>query len=143
MTRSRPLAGDLRAALPQLVRYGVVGATSNAVGYLLYLALTAAGVEPKLAMSLLYATAVGIGYWGNRRWTFGFGGGVSASLARFLAAHLAGYGLNFALLALFHDRLGYPHALVQFAAIFIVAGFLFVAFRWFVFPAGRGREPAR
>jgi len=49
--------------------------------------------------------------------------------------HPIGYLANLALLYVFTDRLGYPHQVVQAAAIFVVAGILFLLFRFFVFPA--------
>jgi hypothetical protein len=38
------------------------------------------------------------------------------------------------------DMLGYPHQWVQIAAIFVVAGFLFIAFKYFVFRDTESRE---
>ncbi|MBS0543123.1 MAG: GtrA family protein, partial [Proteobacteria bacterium] len=64
----------MRATLGQLIRYGIVGFASNAVGYLLYLAITAAGMEHKLAMTLLYAVGVAQTFVFNKRWSFGHGG---------------------------------------------------------------------
>ncbi len=124
-----------------VVLYGIIGLTSNLVGYAAYLALTHWGAEPKLAMSLLYAIACSIGFFGNRRWTFGHQGSVLRAALRFLAAHFLGYLMNLSILVVFVDRLGYPHQVVQALAIFVVAAFLYIAFRWFVFPqkaAGAG-----
>jgi putative flippase GtrA len=42
----------------QFIRYVIVGLTSNASIYALYWILTALGMEPKLAMSLLYLVGV-------------------------------------------------------------------------------------
>ena len=47
---------------------------------------------------------------------------------------LFGYLLNFVILLTFVDRLGYTHQWVQAAAIIIVAGFLFITFKYYVFP---------
>jgi putative flippase GtrA len=56
--------------------------------------------------------------------------------ARYLVAHIFGYLVNLLILLTFVDRLGYSHQWVQAAAIIVVATFLFVAFRYFVFPRG-------
>lgn len=121
-----------------VVLYGVIGLASNLVGYAAYLVLTHMGSDPKLAMSLLYAIACSIGFFGNRRWTFDHQGNVLGSALRFLAAHFLGYLMNLSILVVFVDRLGYPHQAVQAVAIFVVAAFLYVAFRWFVFPRKMG-----
>lgn len=127
-----------RRLLEQLKLYGIVGLLSNFLGYLVYLLLTFQGLGPKLAMSLLYAVGAGIGFFGNRNWTFRDTGPVMKSGFQYLLAHLAGYLLNLSLLTVFVDRLGYPHQLVQAIAIFVVAGFLFLIFKFLVFTNHRG-----
>jgi uncharacterized membrane protein (GlpM family) len=47
--------------------------------------------------------------------------------------HASGYLCNLAILRVFVDRLGYPHQIVQAVAIFVVAAYLFLAFKMFVF----------
>jgi putative flippase GtrA len=114
-------------------RYALVGLLSNAGGYAIYLIVTWLGVSPKTAMSCLYFVGASLGFLGNRHWVFSHRGKVLTSLFRYGLAHLLGYGLNFFMLMLFVDQFGYPHQLVQAAAIFLVAGVLFLTFRFFVF----------
>lgn len=131
-------AASAPPAWRQLTRFAVVGVASNAAAYVAYLALTAGGLSPKPAMSLVYVLAAGAGFFANRRWSFAHGGRVLPAGLRYLAAHAAGYLLNLALLHLGVDRLGWPHQAVQAAAIVVVAGFLFVVFRRFVFATTAG-----
>ena len=119
--------------LLQLFRYGIVGLTSNAIGYAFFLWLTYMGMGPKQAMSLLYVISTGISYWGNWRWTFTCSGNFLVTSSRFLFIHLLGYLFNFMLLLIFVDKLGYPYQWIQAIAIFIVALYLFTAFKFFVF----------
>jgi putative flippase GtrA len=120
--------------LTQLFRYVIVGISSNGVGYLLYLLVTSLGVGPKITMSCLYFTGAVIGFFANRHITFSHQGRITSSLARYSIVHVVGYVLNFMLLFLFVDELGFPHQSVQAVAIFIVALFLFFMFKFFVFP---------
>lgn len=117
----------------QLFRYGMVGGGVNLLLYLGYLLFNYFGLEPKKAMSLIYLIGVGIGFYGHRQWTFGHVGDARQSMARFVFAHVLGYVINFSLLLGLVDHFGYPHELVQGAAIFIVAAFLFVVFKYWVF----------
>jgi len=121
----------------QLVRYAVVGIASNVSGYLAYLLITWLGVGPKLAMTCLYALGATVSFIGNRRWTFSHTGSISRSAVRFAIAHALGYLLNLSILLIFVDHFGFPHQLVQAVAIVVVALFLFVLFRAFVFPGER------
>lgn len=117
----------------QLIRYGLVGTLSNLIIYAIYLMITYIGVDPKVAMTLLYIIGASIGFVGHRKWTFVHRGNLSSAALRYAIAHLFGYMLNFLILFIFADQLGYAHQGVQALAIVIVAGFLFIVFKYFVF----------
>ena len=131
---------NVRTATQQLLRYAVVGIANNSGGYLVYLMLTYFGSSPKLTMTLLYVTGAAIGYAGNRKFTFAHQGSALSSSMRYVIAHFCGYLVNLLILIVFADYLGYAHYWVQSAAIFFVAGFLFVIFKFFVF---RGTDPMK
>lgn len=94
---------------------------------------------PKTAMSVLYAVGMTLGFISNRRWVFIHDGQDLSSMVRYMIAHAAGYGINFGLLYCLVDISGYPHSIVQGAAILVVACCLFVMFHFFVFPQGSRR----
>lgn len=111
-----------------------MGFFSNIFGYLAYLAATLFGASPKIAMTLVYGFGVVIGFIGNRNLTFGHRGSVMGAGFRYLITHCLGYFINLGILVVFVDKFGYKHQWVQAVAIFIVAAFLFLAFKIFVFP---------
>lgn len=118
----------------QMIRYGLVGMATNVFGYFLYLIITYLGVEPKILITFMYPIGAGVGFYGNRRWAFAHKGVVWTSIARYCGTHFIGYLINLSILFLFVDQLGYSHQLVQVAAIILVAGLLFLAFKYIVFP---------
>jgi putative flippase GtrA len=117
----------------QLLRYGLVGVATNLALYSFYILITYLGMEPKKAMTVSYVVGASIGFIGHRQWTFAHKGALFGAGARYCIAHLMGYLINFFILLTLVDRLGYSHQWVQAVAIFVVAGFLFVTFRYFVF----------
>lgn len=121
------------SSLRELIRYAVVGIANNGLGYLIYLAVTWLGVEPKLAVTLLYPVGATTAYFGHARYSFAYCGGTLSGLVRYLIAHTVGYAANILLLYVLHDRMQFPHQLVQGFAIFAVAGLLFLLFKFFVF----------
>ena len=125
---------EARKSARQLVRYGLVGIVTNSLGYIVYLLITYFGVEPKVLITFLYPIGATIGFFGNRQWAFAHKGAVLKSGFRYFVAHFLGYLINLFILLTFADRFGYPHQWVQAGAIFVVAGFLFVVFKYFVFP---------
>lgn len=117
----------------QLFYFGIVGVASNLTGYLCYLLITFLGGSPKTTMSILYAVAATIGFFGNRKLTFAHSGSLLGAGIRYLFAHCCGYMINLTILIVAVDKLGYPHQWVQAVAILIVALFLFLTFKFFVF----------
>lgn len=84
-------------------------------------------------MTALYLVGASIGFLGNRRFTFRHDGGIGVTGIRYLLAQIAGYLLNLVLLLLFVDWFDFPHQIVQAIAIVVVAIFLFIVLRIFVF----------
>lgn len=129
--------GHLLSNLPvkELIRYAIVGLTLNFLGYMIYLLVTSLGVTPLMTVTIFYPLSVLAGYFAHRRHTFrhhaqGLEGTV---LIRYMLVYVAGYLINAALLEVLYRQMGYPHQLVQILAVFMVAAFLFVAMKLFVF----------
>ncbi len=120
--------------LAQMVRYFVVGVLNNLLGYLIYLGITWLWLEPKLAVTMLYPIGAVTAYFGQAKYSFSYQGPTHHGMFRYVIAHAIGYGVNLTLLFLLVDKFMLPHQLVQAVAIFLVAGILFLLFRYFVFP---------
>ena len=134
---------DKSRAFNQLIRYSIVGITANIFGYAVYILLTVLGISPKISISVLYSALVIIGFFANRRFTFGHNDHIGITVIRYLVVQLFGYLLNLSLLVMFVDWLGFSHQLVQFIAIIVVAIFLFVLTRFFVFIPQRSKIGTR
>jgi putative flippase GtrA len=63
---------------------------------------------------------------------------MTSALGRYVTAYALGYLLNLAALFVLVDRLNFPHQIVQGVMILVVACFLFVLQRQWVFPARTG-----
>ena len=117
----------------QLLRYGIVGLSTNALGYLLYLGLTALGIGPKLAMSLLYMVGVLQTFVFNKAWTFAYAGNGTAAFRRHVILYVIGYGLQLSMLALLVDTLRWPHQWVMAGVVLLMAVFFFSGQKFWVF----------
>lgn len=134
MTESIP-PSRTRTSILQLFRYGIVGIGSNIGLYVFYLLITSYAIQPRVAAALSYVSGATIAFLVNRQWTFAYRGNFNRALVRYAVSHLLGFFLNFLIIHIFFERLGYAHQLVQGVAVVVVAGFLFVAFKYFVFPS--------
>lgn len=123
----------MKTTLGQMIRYGIVGIASNAVLYLLYLAITSAGMEHKLAMTLLYMVGVVQTFLFNKRWSFGHDGSHRYAFLRYAMSYGLGYVVQLTALYFSVDRLGWPHQAVQGVMVFVVAALLFMLQKFWVF----------
>ena len=121
----------------QIVRFTVVGLTTNLIGYAVYLLITAGGVAPAIAVTVLFGLGALISFLGNRRFTFGTSGYIKAAGRRYATVYFLGYLLNLSILLVFVDLFGMPHQFVQACAIFVVAGGLFLLSKYYVFSSGQ------
>jgi len=122
-----------KKTLRQFFTYSLIGLLTNVLGYSIYLILTYLWGAPKLTMTALYFVGASIGFLANRHFTFRHDGVIGVTGVRYLLAQFAGYLLNLVLLLLFVDWFNFPHQIVQAIAIVVVAIFLFVVLRVFVF----------
>jgi putative flippase GtrA len=117
----------------ELIRYGIVGITSNASIYLLYLALTALGMEPKVAMSLLYVMGILQTFVFNKSWTFRYAGPRHSALWRHVVLYVVGYLIQLLLLILMVDTLGWRHEWVMAGVVLLMSAFFFLGQKYWVF----------
>lgn len=117
----------------QFATYLTVGLITNVTGYLSYLLITYCGMKPELAITVVYTVCATAAFVGNRKYTFQHDGKLTSTGYRYVIAQLAGYLMNLAIIELFSNRLGIAHQVVQAAAIPVIAAFLFLASKLFVF----------
>ena len=117
----------------QFIRFAIVGTLSNGLLYLFYLGLTSSGVGHKLAMSILYAVGIMQTFVFNKKWTFQHSGETRRAFARYWLAYAIGYVLNLVALLVLVDWARFPHQIVQGAMILVLAGFLFLLQKFWVF----------
>ena len=120
-------------SISQLLRHGIVGTSINLIGYSIYLLMTYIGLNPKIVMSTLYIIATTVGFFTSQKWIFQHKGNFFGTGMRYIIAHALGYLLNLSILIIAVDHLGHPHYWVQAISIFIVAFFLFLLCKFFVF----------
>lgn len=131
----------MRALLSsQIVRFGLVGVGSNLALYLAFVLLLHIGVAYAAAMTATYLGGVALGFWLHRNWTFRTSGLLFGSAVRYGIAYVGGYALNFLGLMLLVERARWSAANAQGAMVVIVAGFLFLVQKYWVFGVSRARR---
>jgi putative flippase GtrA len=132
----------MQATWWQIIRFGLVGLISNGVAYAVYLALTAAGMDPYAAATVVYVVALAVGFAGHRKVTFAHQGRLGRAAVSYLVAYAIGYLIDIALLTIGMNVLGQSHVIAQAEAVVVVAMYLYVALRLFVFTSSTEGVPA-
>lgn len=127
-------------ALRQLVYFGVIGITINALGYLLYLFLTSQGINPKNVVTVFYFIGTILTFLLNKSVTFSYKGRSNRAFWRFLLAYGFGYFVNLSGLIIGVDWLEFPHQLVQAVMIIVVGLMLFILQKLWVFRSHGGKR---
>lgn len=118
----------------QLFRYAIIGFVSNGLLFVIYLALTWAGMNYMTAMSLLYITGTLITFHANRKWTFKNNETPLPQLIKYLLTYTFGYLINILILWLGVNHFKLQHQATQAIAIILVACFIFLALKFWAFP---------
>lgn len=130
----RPARGADRTRLKHsMMKFAVVGAINNVIGYGTFVMLSVAGVQAIAAMTISYSLGMAISFAGNRKWTFDHQGKTAPALLRFLGVNAVGYSLNFAILTLFVVIWRLPQIPVQLFALGLVAVATFLLMRLWAF----------
>ncbi len=132
MNAERSVSSTLKT-FRQFVAYALIGICTNAVGYAIYLFATHVWGAPKITMTVLYIVGAYSSFIANRRFAFRHDGSLGVAGGRYIVMQLIGYIVNFGMLLVFVDMLNFPHQIVQAIAIGVVAIFLFVVLRLYVF----------
>ncbi|WP_420791187.1 GtrA family protein [Enterovibrio gelatinilyticus] len=129
----------LSSCLPsrQFLKFAVVGISSNALIFVLYVSIVHFGGTPKITMTILYVLSVVFSFLANAAWTFEYENNKKSALPRYIVSHMIGYGVNFMLLSIFVDLLHYDHRYIQAVSIVLVALILFLLNKYFVFTSKR------
>ncbi len=118
----------------QFLRYSIVGLISNGLLYIIYLGLTWEGMGYMTAMSLLYITGTAITFHANRNWTFNNKDVPLPQLIKYILTYALGYLFNLLILWLGVIYLKFQHQPTQGFAIILVAFFIFLVLKFWVFP---------
>lgn len=119
----------------QLLRYAFNGLLLNGIGYCFYLLATRIGLSPILAVTILYPIGIILSFFTHKLFSFKVVKSQKTfrDLITFTTIYFLGYLLNISLIYVFHNIFKWPHQIVQFCSIIIVAFFLFFLNKFFVF----------
>lgn len=128
--------GARAATVSQLLRYLVVGASTNLfVLSIYYAASLGAGIPPKTSLALASGIGFVASFVANRFWAFRFTGNGPRAFLRYTAGYIGSFGLQWFILYFGADVLRFPHSWVVLFGLGCATVAVFVLQRYWVFPA--------
>lgn len=135
MAASGTPGGWIGKVTRQLARYGIAGAAVNLALYGVYLILTALGLAPLVAATLVFALGIPLSLRAHRSFTFQVADVPLSRKLLFAAGYVVGYFTQIGTLWALYQGLGLPHQASQLIAMGVVAAVLFLFQKIFVFRA--------
>ena len=114
-------------------RYASTGCISNSIAYGLFCGGVYAGVGSKLMATIVFVLVMSVGFAINRNWSFRSTGPQIREFTKYMVAYSLAYLGNIGLLSLLCDKFEMTPYLAQLVCIFVVAVFLFLCLRIWVF----------
>lgn len=126
-------AKDDLSLLSKTMRYGVVGAVTNAILYGVYLVLTFGGIEPRLSMIGTYALGMCATYGANRSWTFMSSRSHSHALPLYGTLYIGVFAVQYLVFEMMLQWSRAPHFIAQLTGMGVAAIILFIASNSLIF----------
>jgi putative flippase GtrA len=127
----------MRGLARHLLRFGLVGSMTTGLSYVMFVGLIGLHVHYLLASAAGWIASIGVGFYLNKRFTFGVGAGASV---RQIGKYLFGYGLQLAVgscgYAILMGRLGLTPTLAFLVNLIATAATSFLFMRFVVFRPG-------
>ena len=117
----------------QGIKYISIGVYSNVILYCIYIFFTKIGIGYKVSMTSLYLIGMLQTFFLNKYWTFGNNDKILKNLWRYLLAYGAVYLINLSMLFYLVDILKFDHVIIQGILIVVLALFLFVFQKYWIF----------
>lgn len=133
----------LRRAVPQVLRFGLVGAAATAVHSGVYLA-TAQWLPPLAANTAGFAAAFSVSFLGHRWWTFAHSDVEwRSSLLKYLVTALLGFASNSLITWILVVKWGQPPATALWGIALVTPALVFVCSKWWAFALPASSGPAQ
>ncbi len=113
------------AKIFQIIRYYTVGALINFVGYFLFIIFLRAGINYKVAATLVYVLSAIISFWLNRKFVFESSNTFKSSFLKLILMLIIGCFINIFILFVFVDKFNLDSRIAILFSIVIVSLFFY------------------
>ena len=120
--------------ISQIIKYGSVGFVTNALGYIIYIAIAnIIGVSPPVSAIISGFLVIGLSYYLNKRFSFGNSSKSISMAVNYYILYVSAIFFHSFIIFIFSNVFGFAHEIIAGISIILISCSLFLVQKFLLF----------
>jgi len=120
--------------ISQIIKYGSVGSVTNALGYIIYIAIAnIIGVSPPVSAVISGFLVIGLSYYLNKRFSFGTSSKSISMAVNYYILYVSAIFFHSFIIFIFSNVFGFAHEIIAGISIILISCSLFLVQKFLLF----------
>ena len=120
--------------ISQIIKYGSVGSVTNALGYIIYIAIAnIIGVSPPVSAIIAGFLVIGLSYYLNKRFSFGNSSKSISMAVNYYILYVSAIFFHSFIIFIFSNVFGFAHEIIAGISIILISCSLFLVQKFLLF----------
>ena len=120
--------------ISQIIKYGSVGSVTNALGYIIYIAIAnIIGVSPPVSAIISGFLVIGLSYYLNKRFSFGTSSKSISMAVNYYILYVSAIFFHSFIIFIFSNVFGFAHEIIAGISIILISCSLFLVQKFLLF----------
>jgi putative flippase GtrA len=120
--------------ISQIIKYGSVGSVTNALGYIIYIAIAnIIGVSPPVSAIISGFLVIGLSYYLNKRFSFGNSSKSISMAVNYYILYVSAIFFHSFIIFIFSNVFGFAHEIIAGISIILISCSLFLVQKFLLF----------
>ena len=120
--------------ISQIIKYGSVGSVTNALGYIIYIAIAnIIGVSPPVSAIISGFLVIGLSYYLNKRFSFGTSSKSISMAVNYYILYVSAIFFHSFIIFIFSNVFGFAHEIIAGISIILISCSLFLIQKFLLF----------
>jgi putative flippase GtrA len=120
--------------ISQIIKYGSVGSVTNALGYIIYIAIAnIIGVSPPVSAIISGFLVISLSFYLNKRFSFGNNSKSISMVVNYYILYLSAIFFHSFIIFIFSNVFGFAHEIIAGISIILISCSLFLVQKFLLF----------
>ena len=120
--------------ISQIIKYGSVGSVTNALGYIIYIAIAnIIGLSPPVSAIISGFLVIGLSYYLNKRFSFGNSSKSISMAVNYYILYVSAIFFHSFIIFIFSNVFGFAHEIIAGISIILISCSLFLVQKFLLF----------